>query len=116
MHGSGGQHGHQFGWGRMPSDDALTLMLLGGVGLGLVSVAVVFKRVATWLIGHGVLVPADHAVLPLFGGAGLDAARLVVLAGLLVLALAAFVWLRLRRRAVALAKEAARPAGVVAGD
>ncbi|MEU4607592.1 hypothetical protein AB0F43_31795 [Kribbella sp. NPDC023972] len=53
--------------------------------------------VAGWLTQHRLLV--EHPVIPLPGlsGIGLDAARLVVLAGLLIIA-GALTWIALRTR------------------
>lgn len=110
--GPRGHHGLA-GPGRMPSDDAMTLWLMVGLGVGIVGVAAVTRAAASWLIAHQLLVPADRAVVPLFGGAGLDTARLIALLGLLVLLVAGAVWWSIRCRALALAKESARPVGVV---
>lgn len=74
--------------------DLLVMILLGGllVGGAIAAAAVVlWHTVVAWCLGHGFLVSAGESPLlrvPNTGGAGLDLARLAIVAALVLVALA----------------------------
>lgn len=76
------------------------VVLFGGTIVGWLLVAA--EQAAQWLIGVGVLVPAEQVSVPIVGGAGLDTGRLAGIVVVIVLALALTIWLILRKRKRAL--------------
>jgi len=73
--------------------DLLVMILLGGLLVGGAGTAavVLWHTVVAWCLGHGFLVSAGESPLlrvPNTGGAGLDLARLAIVAALVLVALA----------------------------
>ncbi|MGX5718039.1 FtsK/SpoIIIE domain-containing protein [Arthrobacter sp. MAHUQ-56] len=90
-------------------DDDTMWLLLAGVGAvvlfggGIVTWFVMATDQAVrWLIGLGVLVPAEQATVPVIGGAGLDTGRLAGAGVVLALAVVLAIWLVIRKRKRAL--------------
>jgi len=71
-------------------DNVITLLLLacGVGGFGLFSVTTLFAPAQAWMIQHGVLVEGSKVLLGWGeGNVGLDLARIIVVAGLVLLLL-----------------------------
>lgn len=90
-------------------DDDTTWLILIGVGAVVIfggSIVGWFllaaEQAANWLVGAGVLAPAEQVTVPIVGGAGLDTGRLVAVVSVLVLALVLTIWLMLRKKKRAL--------------
>lgn len=85
------------------TDDEMTVMFtaVGFVGTGGALVLWGWQKITTWLLEHQVLLPAaEHPrlVIPYTDGAGLDLARMSLLVGALIAALALTVAAVRRRR------------------
>lgn len=93
------------GSGHTSTDDLFVLSVVGVLALGGLSVAAGWHAVVAWLTTHGVLVPAQRRPLigvPGTAGAGLDLARLALVAAVLLLLVAVAIsavhrWIRRRR-------------------
>lgn len=79
-------------------DDVVTLlfMLFGGLATGGFSIAVFLIPVRDWMVVNHILAAGDGVVIPFVDGIGFGWPQIVVAAGILVVGVLLFVWLRRR--------------------